>query len=269
MPPNADDLFPPSPRVIYEKAPLVQVICQLRFPSLLSIEGSLPATFQERIRGQFPLSERGTNPLLAQLPSDVMQSIGVQVSTVVYQFLTEDRISTVTLTPESLALSTTKYVRWERFRDQLRGPLAALVDIYKPSFFSRVGLRYTDAIDRAQLGLTDVPWSRLLQPHILGELALPQIEANMENVVNRGIRIKIPDGSGSIHLRHGLGNVQGRNDICYMIDLDFFSEQKTEVANAEPTLDHFNKMAGRAFRWCITDVLRDALRPAALADAAA
>jgi len=53
-------LFPESERVIYEKAPLVQVICQLRFPQILRIESQLPVEFQERIRDAFPILEKTT-----------------------------------------------------------------------------------------------------------------------------------------------------------------------------------------------------------------
>lgn len=258
---QAAELFPPSPRVVYSKAPLVQVICQLRFPSLLSIESKPPVEFQEQIRTDFPLLEKVANPLPLDLPPEVVQMIRAQASAISYQFLTEDRASTVTLTPESVALSTSRYTQWEHFRDQLRVPLAALNEIYSPSFFSRIGLRYQDAIARSVLGLEQVPWSMLLRRDILGELALPQFEANLEGVANRTLRLKLPCGAGSVLIRHGLGTLQGHQEVCYMIDLDFFTEQRTEVADAEPTLDQFNALAGRAFRWCITNLLRDALGP--------
>ena len=262
---SSTDLFPPSPRVIYEKAPLIQVVCQLRFPSLLSIEGKPPIEFQERIRDIFPLLEKTSNPLPEGLPAEVVQMIRAQTTAISYKFLTEDRATAVTLTPESIALSTDKYTEWEHFRNQLRVPLAALNDIYRPSFFSRIGLRYQNAIDRAALNLQDTPWSQLLRTDILGELALPQFETNLEQIANRIIRVRIPDGSGSLLMRHGLGNVQGHEEICYTIDVDFFTEQKIEVENAESTLDNFNTIAGCTFRWCITDTLRNALGPRELA----
>ena len=264
---SSAELFPDSPREIYTNTPTVQVICQLRFPSLLSIESKPPVDFQERIRDHFPLLERTGGSLPAEIPPEIAKLVQPQIGTSGYQFLTQDRASTVTLEPSSLALTTTNYTQWEHFRDELRLPLAALNEIYRPSFFSRVGLRYQDAIDRAKLGLHDTPWSALLNPDILGELALPQFETNLEDLVNRAIRVKIPDGSGSMVMRHGLGNLQGREQSCYMIDMDFFTEQQTEVTNAEPALNHFNVMVGQAFRWCISDTLRVALDPRELAAA--
>ena len=43
-----------SPRVHYNKPQLAEVICQLRFPTILSIGANDPAEFQEAIRGMFP-----------------------------------------------------------------------------------------------------------------------------------------------------------------------------------------------------------------------
>jgi uncharacterized protein (TIGR04255 family) len=250
------ELFPSSPRVIYGRAPLIQVICQLRFPQLLSIEGKPPVDFQERIRDTFPLLERDSNPF----PPDLQ----AQSSLANYRFLTENRDYIVTLTSQSIALSTGSYTRWECFRDMLKVPLDALITIYRPSFFSRIGLRYQDAICRSAIDLGDTPWSELLRKEVLGELALPVFEAGLEDTAQRALKIRIPDGSGSILWRHGLGKVQNREELCYIIDIDLFTEGKSDVENAESILDGFNSMAGNAFRWSITPKLRDALGPVEL-----
>ena len=41
-------------RCIYDMNPLAEVICQLRFPEILSIQANIPANFQEAIRHIFP-----------------------------------------------------------------------------------------------------------------------------------------------------------------------------------------------------------------------
>ncbi len=43
-----------EPRCRYGKSPLGEVICQLRFPEILSISAKLPVEFQEEIRGEYP-----------------------------------------------------------------------------------------------------------------------------------------------------------------------------------------------------------------------
>ena len=45
-------------RCIYRSNPLIEVICQLRFPTILSISAREPADFQEGIRQHFPQYKR-------------------------------------------------------------------------------------------------------------------------------------------------------------------------------------------------------------------
>ena len=47
-------LFSNEDRVIYDRSPLHEVICQIRFPDILAIEAKEPADFQEAIRADFP-----------------------------------------------------------------------------------------------------------------------------------------------------------------------------------------------------------------------
>ncbi len=46
-------MFSASERVLYGKRQLIEVICQLRFPTILSISAKEPAEFQEAIRAEF------------------------------------------------------------------------------------------------------------------------------------------------------------------------------------------------------------------------
>lgn len=256
-------LFPETPREHYAKAPLVQVVCQLKFPKLLRIETSLPAEFQELIRGRFPLMQQVSN-LPVNLPPEVSLMLGQQASQANYQFTTEDGSYTVALSSESLSLTALAYISWDLFVEHLTPAIEALNKIYTPSFFNRAGLRYVDAIDRSKLGLADAPWSRLLKPQLLGELSIPEFELSLEGLAQRALRLNNPDGTGSILLQHGIAQKMNSSEPVYFIDIDFFSEKKIEVQNAIDTLTHFNRLAGNAFRWCITDELRNALEPSIL-----
>jgi uncharacterized protein (TIGR04255 family) len=258
-------LFPETPREHYAKAPLVlmQVVCQLKFPKLLRIESAPPAEFQEKIRDRFPLLQPTQN-LPMNLPPEVSMMFGQQVGQVNYQFTTEDRSHTIALSSESLSLTASVYKSWEMFVENFRPAVEALNQVYSPSFYNRAGLRYVDAIDRKKLGLADAPWSRLLKPQLLGELSIPEFELSLEGFAQRAVRLKNPDGSGSILLQHGIAQNVNSNEPVYVIDIDFFSEEKIEVQNAIDALTHFNRLAGNAFRWCITDELRNALEPTIL-----
>ena len=73
--------FPDTPRVIYNKNPLAEVICQLRFPSILLIDAGLPAGFQERIRAMYPLfADRGEQGPI--VPSEFGKLLGEKLGMV-------------------------------------------------------------------------------------------------------------------------------------------------------------------------------------------
>ena len=47
-------LFSQQPRCLYRRNQLAEVVCQLRFPEILSIGAMPPAAFQELIRQDYP-----------------------------------------------------------------------------------------------------------------------------------------------------------------------------------------------------------------------
>jgi len=256
--------FPDSPRVIYQKNPLTEVICQLSFPAILRIDSEVPANFQGKIQKQYPIYQeaQGAN-LKLNFPQELAQVVGNTLSLksgrATYQFLSADKKWKVTLTRETLSVSTVEYKRWEDFKHHLEIAFTAFIEEYKPHFFTRIGLRYQDLIQRSKLGLDDISWSELLSPPIAGELSAPEIVDRITHCINQ-LTIKLDDEGGMILLNHGLVSNEKSEDL-YLIDSDFLTEQRTEVQNVNERLDYFNKFSGRLFRWCISDRLHESLEP--------
>ena len=71
-------MFSNEERMIYAKRQLVEVICQLRFPEILSIDASEPAAFQDRIRREYPQYEKK----IEQLPPQMVNGKPVPQGTV-------------------------------------------------------------------------------------------------------------------------------------------------------------------------------------------
>jgi len=261
--------FPESPRVIYNRNPLSEVICQVRFPPILRIEAEPPAVFQERVRARYPLF-RELQPGLAgrNVPAEIASIVKAMMPnrarSTAYEFASEDGAWSITLSRDALSLRTTAYHRWEGFRQHLEGPLSSLSEMYKPAFFSRIGLRYVDVIHRCKLGLKDRPWAELLRSQIAGELAAPEIAGEVEHAA-REIRVKLA-GEGSVTIRHGLAVEEGSDEQYFIIDSDFFAEHRLEPHNAIGILNDFNRKSGRLFRWCIQDALHCAMEPTDVAD---
>jgi uncharacterized protein (TIGR04255 family) len=261
--------FPVAERVVYDKSPLTEVVCQLRFPTLLRIEGEVPSAFQEAVRGTFPLFERqspqilGLPPQMVSLPPDIMRAFGAATQqAAAYNFKTEDSLHTITLTPDFLALTSKHYERWEIFTEMLNRAVEALKSSYQPSFYTRIGLRYQNLIEPSVVGANERPWSELLSHSILGEF---QNEMGGEFVFEealRQLRLRSVGEKYGILLQHGLGVPKALGERApYIIDTDVYADQKTEVADASSVLDRFNAIAGRVFRWCISDQLHSLLGP--------
>src|SRR6266545_147341 len=252
--------FPDSPRIIYEINPLLDVICQVRFPAILKIDSELPTAYQEAVRATYPIFAEG--PAQQQIKLDLSPELASVISgggalsfrgRANYEFLSADRFWKIQLNRETLTLACAKYKRWEQFKTQFMIALSALLETYSPPFFTRVGLRYRDVIQRSALGLQDVPWRELLEPHIAGELSPPDVADNVIQCVSQ-TTITLKDEQGQVLINHGLASNQ-QNEDCYLIDSDFSTDQTTEVNHAIERLDYYNQRAGRLFRWCITEQL--------------
>ncbi|MFG0287022.1 MAG: TIGR04255 family protein [Rhodopirellula sp. JB044] len=256
-------LFPDSPRVLYGKNPLVQVIMQIRFPQILRIASDLPADFQDRIRDDYPLYREKREASIG-LPAGLeklLPSEALPKSDVAYEFSSDDGNWTLSLTSGFLALSCRCYERWEGFSERLEPGMTALRDIYKPQFFTRLGLRYQNLITRSALEIDGTDWKELLEPHISGEMAT-EIAPQIAHIA-REMRVESDDGT-KVQVRHGFVPRTDGDEICYSIDADFFTDSRLTNDQISPTLDNYHIEAGRLFRWCISERLHTAMDPQAI-----
>lgn len=262
-----DLLFPEVERVIYNRNPLDNVVCQLRFPVVLKIDVEIPSDFQERVRCEYPnLSESSelvfqTSPNIEeQLPSESVQQILKSPGIKNYEFSSEDGIWKINLTRNFMSLSTRNYHKWEEFKEELQLPLNALIDVYSPMHFTRVGLRYIDVIVRSRLGLEGVDWGKLINGYVLGMMAAPGKEDKIRSAVST-YEIGLEEGKDIVRIASRIVKPIGSDEKCYMIDSDFFTHSKTEINEVINKLDSFNKHASRLIRWCIKERLHEAMEP--------
>ena len=253
--------FPNALRVIYEHTPSQEVISQVRFPGILKIDSESPSAFQDRIRDDFPFyHDRPALKIPEGVPAElagVMIPLGGQMS---HNFTSKDSQWTVGLTREFLALTCRPYDRWESFRRRFNGLLDALTDVYRPPFFTRIGLRYQDVIRRSKLGLNGCDWNDLLEPWIAGAFTDPRIAHDIEHSA-RELHVRLPHEQSHVRVHHGTAMDAETKEILYVFDADFFCDQQMEPTDALKCLDFLNQQARLFFRWCIKDRLHDAMGP--------
>jgi len=252
-------LFDRRPRNHYQNAPVHEVICQLRFPTILSINNVEPADFQEKIRDAFPQYVRKQDAPPPGAPPQTPPLTN-------YHFLSADGRWKLNVTRDFIALSTLRYPGWEAFARQLDRPLAAFIQLYKPAYFQRVGLRYINVFSRARLGLEDAEWRELFAPAYTG--ALREEDLQEEDCLSFGSDLLVKlDSSSRAKLHAGLGRLQVSNapqqdqEIKFILDMDLSMGNQVPCTMAAGALETLHIYGGRLFEGAITDRLREAMAP--------
>ena len=258
-------MFSRVKRCIYENNQLAEVVCQLRFPEILSIGGKPPVDFQEAIRGEYPrygVRNDAAAPKITGTPGDLR--LENRQPTVNYQFVSQDGIWRVNLTNTFLSLTCADYKNWESFAKKLDLPLAALIRVYKPAFFERIGLRYMNFFSRKSLELEDVPYRELFTAPYLGILGsddLPEMNATRSGVdaelaIPGGCRMKLHAGPGLVK-RNGQSDPEPK----FILDMDLFQMGNIPLSHAAAALETLHAQAYPIFRDAITDRLHEAMEP--------
>ena len=258
-------MFYERERYQYRKNQLLEVICQLRFPTILSISAREPADFQEAIRGDFPqykrLEERPA-PKLSGTPGNLR--VEEQSTVVNYQFLSADGKWKVNLTNSFIALATPAYTNWEDFAAKLDKILAGFIPLYKPAYFERVGLRYINAFSRKALELEGVPFRELFQPGYLGLLGDDDTQETAFARAGQDIEMKLPGGcSAKLHAGPGMvqrGNVKDE-EVKFILDVDIFMGGNVPIKTCVPALNTVHVHADAIFAGAMTRQLHDAMEP--------
>ena len=254
-------------RCIYRKNQLAEVVCQLRFPTILSVGAREPVDFQDSIRQIFPRYTQRQD----QLPPKMVQTPGQQPRlepqkpVVNHQFMTADGSYRINLSQNFIALTCGKYTCWEDFARMMDRPLASFIELYQPSYFERVGLRYLNAISRRDLDLEDQLWKDLMEPQYLGllmsedvpEKAFSRCTQDVEAAIPGGCRMKLHVGPGMIKR----GNDASDKEVKLIFDLDVSMGGNIPVNMAAGSMQTVHMQAGSIFRDAITDTLHDAMGP--------
>lgn len=262
-------LFSGHPRTHYNNAPAHEVICQLRFPAILSINNVEPADFQEAIREEFPQYARrqdisapkitglgGPDPKVEQQPPVTN-----------YSFLSADNQWKLNLTKDFIALSTLHYSSWEEFARQLDKPLAAFIKLYKPAYFQRVGLRYVNIFSRQRLGIEGEQWADLIAPSYIGPLCEPDVIE--DNFLNCACDLLFRlDSSCQAKIHAGLGRIKAAKadapqdpEVKYILDMDLSMGGNVPCTLSAAGLETLHGHATRIFEGAITEKLRGAMEP--------
>lgn len=247
-----------------QRSPLAEVVCQVRFPPILSIPEKAPAALQDRIRKRFPHYEVEDTVLFRldtssgfPVPSSQQQAVSR-----IYKFLSRKRADTATLAIDFFALSTSKYIVWEDFASDLKLLSDAIQDIYDPSHATRIGLRYINHLDPVELGLDSVrEVIDLLQPELKALFQTPVWDDPSEAAVQ--LVLDDTEGGGRLGFRMGKRSEDARE--MFILDFDYFEEDQEglPLENLIERCDRYHKVIYDAFRWSIAEGRLEIFEPVA------
>ncbi len=240
--PNAaDSLFPLAPEVAggYERNFIQQAVCELRFPTLMSLgESKPPAPFVSALRKRFPIIE--TLNEMTVVPGEK------SISGHSHQLMTTKQTWIVRLKENAISIETSRYTAFSEFRDQVKEVVSAAIPVIDSDFFTRIGLRYINIVKTDQTHITE--W---INPKLIG----PLDHQGFTLISEYTGRLAMGADDGGCLLQHGMRNKPGINtptDVTpdYLIDVDAY---RTEVpaTSVESALNSIHRQGFSLFRWAL------------------
>ena len=253
--------------VHYRRNALLEVICQIRFPSILKIDVEEPAAFQEQIRRDFPkyFARQEQQPALPGAPVPAQGNRPATITN--HNFISADGQWKINLTRDFFSLSTVRYGSWEDFARRFDQPFAKFLQLYQPAYFERIGLRYVNAFARTAEQARAAQWRDWIAPHFLGVLCAEDLpdSAVRKNTVN--LELTLPDGCAlRTHAGPGMVKRPGQPDeklARFILDNDLSVSGKLSAPQTAERLVTLHEDAYRVFRGAITDELSELLEPEA------
>ena len=249
-------------RVEYQHNTLFNVVFQARFPEIMKIPQEAPVDFQDIVRkAGYP--ESGSNiPILpSHIPKELEEMIATDKE---FHFFSPEKDWQVSLGKNFIALACVgNYSNYADFRGRLGKVLQTFHESYEPSYFTRIGLRYRNIVNRTFLPHITKEVETFIPNHVFPELTT-SIVADIETLEKKS---QFNDGTVRATVVQVLSKVSGRfgqrrltNEKSYIIDVDCFSESRIGGINDVLTrCDIFKRLNWNIFQWSITDDLRDAM----------
>lgn len=256
MSPDTNPLTGPPPREVpLPDAPLVRVIAQVRFPTILKVQKPDEiSVFQEQIGSTYPILHPEHVQELAVGP----RGVASEARQTVWRFSDQAGVWRVTLAQDFVAVETTKYYSRSAFLDRLEIVVRALETTLRPARVQRLGVRYIDRLE----GEAVDEIAGLVRKEMLGVLATP-LSDHMQHSIGDA-NIALPGGPEKLRMRWGRLPAKAVLDPAaiepveapsWVLDLDMFSTEARPFAT-DAIIADARKYAERLyamFRWAVTD----------------
>lgn len=241
--------------VVFERAPLTSVLCQIRFPQILAIlDRAGISGVQEALRNEYPDFDSGVE---AQFAFN-QDGAELKMKPPVWRFRTLDEMWRVSLGVDFLALETPDYHHFKDFADRLFFVISAAERTLSPGPSLRIGLRKVNLIEHPDVAQPS-DWNGLLTSQLLGLAG----DSSLPGTARRDYsEYMIADDAGdALAIRHGIDPDSSAN---YRLDLDYWTERRFDVTPTTQLRDllaAFSDSMTAFFHSCLEQRMYDHLQP--------
>lgn len=233
--------LPTPARVRYARNTIRQVVCEIRFPTLLELETETPVQIQKALRKEYPGYSKELSVQFS--PTNEPQSISR------HMFTSRDNRWRFALRASAFSLETTSYDRFEELAGRIDTILSRVAPHLDTDFFTRVGLRYINILPTNSPDCTGWVNPSLLAPIATGAWGEP---SHFFQEI-RGLT-----ATAHYSFRHGLAQQDGSDVHGYMLDSDVYSEA-TELSETMSRLADFHKANYSIFSWSLGPLAKEYL----------
>lgn len=233
---------PVAARANYAKNFIRQAVCELRFPTLYELEGDRPpASFSKALRASYPIQEMG----------ETLRMGGSQVSrSNVHVFKSKKKHWSVTLRASSVTLETANYTSYDEFKTRLAELLQAVKPVIDADFFTRIGLRYINAVP---FKIDEI--DKWVNPALVAPLS----QGIYGDPIDHGGRVAGRTAVGGFLFQHGV-NGDALEKQEYSLDFDLFAED-VAFDDALETTQKLHDLEFSMFRWSLGPAALENLGP--------
>jgi uncharacterized protein (TIGR04255 family) len=240
--------------VVFAKAPLISVLCQIRFSPVLSLMSAVGAAgFQEVLRHDYPNFDPQQTASFAVTP----EGVGVQRQAPVWRLGDADGEWLVGLATDFVALETVAYSDFSEFQSRLTQVLDAVQRTVRPSSSARIGLRKVNWITDEEIQAT-VDWKDRVRPELLGLAANHELPAEIDFAFSD---VRFKDDENWLAIRYGL---HPEKEKTFVLDMDYFTDRPYEVGVNPALTDllrHYSDGMTSFFHWALLPGFLASLEP--------
>lgn len=237
--------FPTTDEIPLASPPLIEVVCQVRIPPILQIAKDVPSDFQEKVRHRFPQFEWEQGMELVLPGVSEGEGLTARPTAKVYRFKTEDDTTNITLATDFYALSCNQYRHWVDFATDLQLVHEAMMQVYKPGYATRIGLRY---INRLTLDNTGCASKSELLDLLKSDLTAILRSDVGSNATDMACRLSFQEEPAQLNMSLAY---TGSKETAFILDFDYFERGKLPLVGLIERCNRYHQVIYDAFRWCL------------------